>query len=160
MTSSSNHLSAYVTKNIGDGNARYLFGAGSFAGSNMLAMYLRKTTIQAYLASNPSTIDAKVYTNNISELRGYYIGNNLSNALTIKKNGIELTNNTSNLSDGFSGLPNFSIAIMCLQQSAGGFSNFDNKSLGMASIGSGLTDTQAIQQSQIVTNSQNILSRA
>ena len=156
ITTSSNNLSAYVTKNVGDGIARYVFGAGTYTSSNILAMFIRKTTIQAYLSSNSTAIDAKVYTNNITDLIGYYQGNNLSNVLSIRKDGLELSNNTSNLSDGLNGLPTFDITIMARQVISGSFGDFDNKSLGFAKISEGLTVTQLQQEAQIINFAQKM----
>jgi len=91
-----------------------------------------------------------------NQRRGFWLQNRQSSTShKILKNGIVLASNSTT---GGS-LPNTSFFLMA-QSSNGVATNYSNRNIAFSTIGSGLTDTQAIQQSQIITNAQNILNRA
>ena len=90
--------------------------------------------------------------------KGFYLTNRESStSLKLIKNGLTIASNTSSAT--LLSLPNRSIYILAENRFVG-TTNYTQRGFGFATIGAGLTDTQAIQQSQIVTNAQNILNRA
>lgn len=160
MANTSSHLSVYLTKNVTDNEVRYVIGSGTYSVSPVLSMYIRRATIQGYLCSNPTLMDDRVYTNNISDVRGLYTGNNYSSALRLFRNGRDLDDNSLNRSDGFSAISNLPIYIMAINPSAGGSPYYDNKSLGVSSIGAGFTENEMIIDAKKTIFGQKILNRA
>ena len=89
---------------------------------------------------------------------GYFISNKISNiSHTVYRNSSPI-----GFKSAISGLilPSISVKLMAFVELGFNATNFSNRRQAFTTIGAGLTDTQAQQQSQIVTNAQNILNRA
>ena len=97
--------------------------------------------------------------------KGVFISNRTSStdSKLFVNGSISATNTTANTYTSFvnMGLTNLGTTFFLLgENQEGSLVNPSPRPQQFASIGAGLTDTQAIQQSQIVTNAQNILNRA
>lgn len=91
--------------------------------------------------------------------KGYYLSSRISNTnLSFYQNSILRATNTSSLS--LLSLPTTRpLTILAESRQNSGIVNYSNRRLSLATIGNGLTDTEAIQTSNIVTFAQGILNR-
>ena len=145
----SHHISIYVGNNVGT----YSYDMGCYDGTYENMIISRYGNDLAYQSIN--TNSAFVTAPN-TDSRGYFMANRTaSNSSALYKNGIILANPATPASTS---VPNFNYGIMCTNRAIPG--GFTTRRMQLVTIGAGLTDTQAIQQSQIVTNAQNILNRA
>lgn len=125
-------------------------GCWSSFGASMVVMQ----TPQTYITGSFPYADITFPTNAI----GYRITSRTSaSRITCFANGMQ--GGTSLVTVPVNAI-SLSFSILGLNVVGGGTQNISNRGCSFATIGAGLTDQQAIQQSQIVTNSQNILNRA
>ena len=156
LTLNNTHLSIYSRTNS-DGVFCDIGAANTSAPSNAMTIYIRLNN-KLYTDAYQNSINGRIITDNFDS-KGYYISNRLSaTSFKVFKNERLLT--SINLSAGI--LPTNNIFIGALNDAAlgGSILQFSGRQYSFSTIGAGLTDTQAIQQSQIVTNAQNILNRA
>jgi len=144
LTLNNTHLSVYSTSNV----------VGSFVdigsevnGSNR---FLLSTVFSSFgpISDQYDTNGGRIIAPMV-RADGYFLGNRASSTShKVLRNGTVLASNAS--SGG--GLNSATINILRLNTVlAGGFFFYSTRQLAYASIGSGFTDTQAIQQSRIVT---------
>lgn len=108
-----------------------------------------------YIAGNSTPFaDVSVVSANSSGYR--ILSRTSSSRITMFRNGIQGTINTGTINTSAISLPFYLLA----RNSSTGAGSFSNRGCSFSTIGAGLTDTQALQQSQIVTNAQAILNRA
>jgi len=152
------HLSAYMT--ISGGNSAltaFDLGCGTLSGGivvNNLCLVLRpieNNGVRTFLNTNTG------YSNLVGGTKGYVLSSrNSSSLISVGYNGV-LTTNVASTSTS---LTSEELTLTRLNNGLGITTPINLSTYGFFSIGSGLTDTQALQQSQIVTNAQNILNRA
>lgn len=112
-----------------------------------------------FLSSNTGTQQgANMVNPPLNALLGFVSGNLKDNVATLWNKGIKLSTTLAGVAPNIQ--PNLPVYLFAQNQLGTGASAFDSKLVNFTSIGAGLTDTQAEQQSQIVTNAQLILNRA
>ena len=147
FTLNSTHLSFYSKTLAGDNGAE--FGYGNFR----------------FFLNYQGTSYADVYDTSSGRVSGLNNGNqgffiaNRSSSInnSIYKNGVLIAINTGSNS---STIPSFTSFGLFGRNSTSGAFDISNKICALSSIGAGLTDAQAIQDSEIVKNYQTILNRA
>ena len=161
LNTNSLHLSYYSRTNSASGIDRREMGCeinpyvspGSYA-----ELAIRRQSNQSFSALGTDT--GLALTTN-TDSRGYYIANrNSSTSNNLFKNGIITAASTTANSVTY---PAAYMTLFAVNFSSSATINpigFTNLECTFSTIGAGLTDTQAQQQSQIVTNAQNILNRA
>jgi hypothetical protein len=132
--------------------------------NNNGGVYLRSGGAQNIsLLRNASVISSStnsVASYTIDDSKGYFLSSktSTSNHIVLKNGVKKIITLSSNVNAQKSIIPFFIGAAKDL--TTGIISGFSNAGFSFSTIGAGLTDTQAQQQSQIVTNAQNILNRA
>ena len=92
-----------------------------------------------------------------TDSRGFFlVSRTASNAVGLYRNGALLTT----AANASTAIPTTTITISAWQQAAGVFTRYSNRQVALSSIGSGLTQAEAIAFSNIVQTYQNILGRA
>lgn len=101
--------------------------------------------------------NAAAVTPTITDSRGFFsVSRTANNLIKAFRNNVSLGTNTTNSI----GLNTNKIQLSCILESISGYrSSYDNKQLAFASIGSGLTDTEAANFYTAVQNMQITLSR-
>lgn len=131
------------------------------SGNNFLILNRHNSSFNQFnfFSTNTTSIDGVGLTSSIgtSPFLGSISGNLLSNIMSLFWQGNKV--NTNNIATTQSSLPNIPMYIG-VANNVRGVVDFDNKLINFTSIGAGLTDIQAIQQSEIVKNAQSILNRA
>jgi hypothetical protein len=149
LTLNSTHLSAYINQSGGAGNIEISAIAVQNQGLSLLTSFNGTAFSDIYNSS-----DGRISSSVSSEL-GYTIGNRFSSSShKLFRNGILLASNSTSSSTG---LPNANLELARFNNPS--LIRFSSKRFAMVTIGAGLTDKEAIQQSQIVTYSQTILGR-
>jgi len=148
-----NHLSLYV--NTSNSNSAIQLGFLESGGtSRQTFLYLRPNTTGGYTSSGAATND-QFNVSNYGSIRGYNLG--IAPSVGVRKlfqNGVQRVLSTTG-DRGTDIDVNQDLTVLGLSSAVDVVNTFQ-----FATIGAGLTDTQAIQQSQIVTNAQLILNRA
>ena len=156
LTVGNNSMSYYSTENTASTTGATEMGA-LIGGVGDTRLSVNISSIIRYISTNSTIIDGincVLYGGN----KGYTIGNISSNNITVYKNGVNLPLSTT-LNSSVGALSSMNIYINGANFN-GALLGPTHRTSGFASIGAGLTDTQALQQSQIVTNAQLILNRA
>ena len=151
LTLNNTHLSIYSRTNS-DGVFCDIGGGDENASIGSMTIYI-KISSQIYTYSYDFTNSGNIITTNTNS-SGYYISNrNSQSNFKLFKNGTEIGIKTTTRGS----LPTFSLTIGAYNTPS--IVQYSPRQYSFSSIGAGLTDTQAIQQSQIVTNAQAILNR-
>lgn len=143
------HLSCYI--NQGSPQQAFEIGA-STSTSNIIALITSWTDSKIYGAINTNSY---TISNNTFSPRGYTLVNAILNPIKLFKNGNIVQSNSLSPSTT---LTTNSILLLALNSGIT-ISQYSSKRMSFASIGSGLTDTEAIRQSNIVTQVQRHLNR-
>jgi hypothetical protein len=157
LAGTSVHYSYYSNENTTVNTGDYEMGSSVGSGSTgSVAMAIKRSNNTGFFFASgfaPNSTNRTNITN--ADATGYYIGNYLTTA-QLFKNGVNIGGNPVGL--GLNNKPNSKVFLFTRS-----LSNVpqerSNKRCAFSSIGAGLTDKQAIQQSQIVTYSQTILGR-
>jgi hypothetical protein len=160
LTNNSTHISYYSRTNIGASGADGVdIGVSGLASASFLpiAFFRSRTSDQMQTGLynyGGSTYFSPTNTNSL----GFFVGNRTSNALANAwKNGIKLETNTSTETQNITTVTrNFYLAALNLDGSA---AQFSLRQCALASIGDGLTDTQASNFYTAVQAFQTTLSR-
>jgi len=155
-------LSFYTNQNLALNSSEYVMGVSNSGtistGTNNSLIVRRSNNLSIFLASgfisSPNNrVDATVL-----DSRGLTLGTTNGVSSKMFQKGIQIGSTTSFIPSTKDTTPIYLLTAPI----DGGVSpiSITNKPCQFATIGSGLTDTQSIQQSQIVTNAQNILNRA
>lgn len=154
LTYTSSHVSVYVRENI-YGNQRNI-EIGSYVGTpnRLIGIY---TNYIDNLDLDIGNFDVSRITVGNSDSRGYYIGTRTANnLLRAYRNGSTVGSNTTNDTVG---LPTNAITYSAVLVGAS-YVQYSNKQLAFATIGDGLTDTDATNLYNIVDVYQKRLGRA
>jgi hypothetical protein len=145
------HYSVY-SRTTGDTNSRIEIGAHGTTTANTTGLGLREGGFATvYIGS--SSQEARL-TN--ADGQGFYVGSRTSSTvLEIYKNGSSLNTLTSANSGT---APSTNVGI-CARKTSGGAALHSNRNLAFASIGSGLTDTEAANFTTAVETFQDALAR-
>lgn len=151
------HLSYYTNQNLATGALEYVMGAsnGGLSSNHNNSLIIRRSNNSSiFLATGFATSPNNRADATVNDSRGLTIGTCVTNAKIFQR-GVFISTNTA-----FT--PNvkatFSIFLFGYNTS-GSLDLPTNKPCQFSSIGSGLTDTEAIRQSNIVTQVQRHLSR-
>ena len=132
-------------------------GVGGSLGENSQSLYIRRPDNTAAFDSGNSSSSNRIIFSTFNGL-GFYNGSVTSqNSRKYYKNGIIEAINSNSLTQQFSGNNIFIAAYN--QYNAGGASFFSNKQTAFASIGDGLTDTEAANYYTAVQAFQTTLGR-
>lgn len=151
------HLSTYSRTQIIQSSA-HRTEIGAYDGTNFTGISQQYDGFGKFFAAGPNnasyqlpvpgTIASAVTT-------GLQIGNRLSNVMKVFQNGTEVASkNVTN-----SSLSTNSFFIGAYKNQSGGYADYSNRQLAFASIGDGLTDTDALNFYNIVQRYQTNLSR-
>lgn len=151
------HLSTYSRTQIIN-NTNFRFEIGAYDGTNFTGISQQYDNLGKFFGAGinnssyqiivPNTVSSAVTT-------GLQIGNRLSNVMKVFQNGTELSNkNVTN-----SSLSTNSFFIGAYKNLSSGYSDYSNRQLAFASIGDGLTDTDATNFYNAVQNYQTTLGR-
>ena len=149
------HISVYSRTNQADFNWDIAASNVISSQSQYLGMYLRGTNDLFYVLANvpQSGVSSSTISNNDS--RGLFIANRTaSNSLKGFKNNVKLLDNSTN-SQAIMNIPLFILAA----NNGGTASSYSTRQLSFASIGDGLTDTEAANFYTAVQAYQTTLSR-
>jgi len=155
LTFDTTHIS-YYSRTQSATSASTTFGVSDGTFTNQFRIILRRTSDAAFFISSDSVNGVLTYT--ITNSQGFFIGN--SNGTNIRKfirNNSILTPNT-NSAIGTGILPSFNFYLGCVN-AANAASQFDDKECAFASVGDGLTDTEASNLYTAVQAFQTTLNR-
>lgn len=156
LTIGNTHLSVYINSNDAVSNVSSSLRV-STSGSDLGIITKRQNgNINSIQPTNNTVFTNFNVTPSPFSAIGYYIGQNNSTEHSFYYNGFKLTPTTTQ-QQNFA-LPNLPLFLMA-QSNNGAAQGFDVKTIPFASIGSSLTDQQAISSSQVITYSQGILNR-
>jgi hypothetical protein len=156
------HMSMYFNENSTLGNEYDMGASNSQTGQlGITALTVRRSSNTGFYTSTGFSANATNRTNiSNTDSRGYYIGNFLTTN-QVWKNGQNIGQAPTAITT--TNKPNQDINLFCIgtRDVSGNVIQqlYSNKRVALVTIGAGLTDKQAIQQSQIVTYSQTILGR-
>jgi hypothetical protein len=151
----SGHLSIYATTNQLLNDSRDI-GANN-TNLNFQLCAIRAFNGQGFASIGASTVFAGSVITNYNA-KGIYISNrNSSTSMSFWRQGVKLSERTESFTYT-SGATTNPIIIGGTTNGAS-FVTFSNRAYGIATIGDGFTDIEAIQTSQIVTFAQGILNR-
>jgi len=154
LTTRNNHISIYL-KSVGTSNSAHILGATNASSTTSTILLINRPNGTTFLSASSSNYQA--VTNIQTILTGYFLGNSTSVNIYLYKNSTDIT--TARIIGSATLLPSVTIIIGGSKTTAG-IGSYSQITTPFSTIGSGLTDQQAIQQSQIVTNAQLILNRA
>jgi hypothetical protein len=153
LITDNNHLSLYVNTNISNVAIQLGF-LEAILPSRQSFLYLRTNAASGYTSSGAGLND-QFNVSNYGSIKGYNLGNTPSVGVRqLYNNGIKKVE-TSTADRGTNIDVNTALTFLSVGSSTDIVNTFQ-----FTSIGAGLTELQATQQSQIVTNAQNILNRA
>jgi len=155
LTTRDNHLSIYL-KSVNASTTHHIIGASNSSISTSQILLISRTGVSTFLSSSNSNYQA--FNSNQTNLTGYLVGNSNSTNIFLYKNGTEITG--GRVVGSSTVFPNLTLVISASKNTVSGVVQHSAITTPFSTIGAGLTDTQAQQQSQIVTNAQNILNRA
>lgn len=168
LSVTSTHVGVYVrTSAVSTTNFPYIFGVSNnsvLTTEPLFALALRNqesSTLKAFASTNSTTNDVAINTSfGLTPVLGFTLGNCFGGNLSLNNKGENITNSfSSNIS---STLPNGNATIgtfFDINTNSPGSASYDNKQINYLSVGDGLTDTQIIQLSHLVTYSQTTLQR-
>lgn len=145
------HVSAYINQGLSESR----FDIGVAIGSNTAITALISSYSGSRIYGAISSSSYAISSDTFSPI-GMTIVSSIFSEIMIYKNDKRV--NSNSVSPSSSILANYPIYLLALN-TAGLTSMFSTKRMSFASIGSGLTDQQAIQTSNVVTYSQGILNR-
>jgi hypothetical protein len=156
LTQNSTHLSYYSRTNIAN---QFQFEIGCF---NLAALGLGSSSFSISYASPSNSFRLRVSTATpttnytVTDTRGFFVGNRTNATQQKIYNAGALVNTFSANSDGLSTIQ---MALAANRISAGALGDYSSKQCAFASIGDGLTDTQASDFYTAVQAFQTTLSR-
>lgn len=154
LTAANHHISLYSRTNIS--GEVYDIGSGDAAGSYLLDLYLRRSGDTAGYDAGYYTTNRNTFSNNNST--GHFIGSTIVNTESkYYKNGIN--QNTKSINSGFLVLPSGNIYLGGFNEYTSSTIYFSSKQIAFASLGDGLTDTEAANFYTAVQAFQTTLSR-
>ena len=151
-----NHLSYYSTENTASTSGATEMGA-LIGGIGDIRLQINANGITRFLSTNPTIIDG-INCTLYGSIKGYNIGNILSNSISVYKNSVNLPVQ-STLNSNVSSLTALPIYLNAANFN-GALLSPSHRTCGFATIGSGLTDTIATTSSHHITVAQSILNRA
>ena len=158
LTVDNNHMSSYVTQNVA---GTYLMGAIDDTTNQFqnLTLANRIGSIGIFGSTGAGNAD-RILTIASSNITGFNLGSKNGSALyQLNKQQFLTITTTQDLGSNI--LPTFSIWIGGLQRQIVSPNPYASaNTFNFSSVGGAISTTQAIQQSQIVTNAQAILNRA
>lgn len=133
------HLSYYSNSNTQKA-FEYVMGCGDGVGS--LSMILRRNTnLQLFNSDNPSASYTIAYNTSQTNGSGYFVGTQQASTIKLfRQNVLEVSNTTASM--GY-GLTNKQIVIGAINNNNTSVIGFTDKTCSLATIGDGLTDTEA-----------------
>jgi len=153
LGNSSLSVSVYSTKDTAETGTKILIGAINTTDLSIISIGMT-FSVEITLSNNAGQDYSNVTKR--ADNKGY----------ALAKTGVGVNSSTyNNRLSAFTAKFNSSLSsddfvYILARNQAGSATNASSKSLGFAHLGSGFTDIQAIQQSQIISNAQNILNRA
>ena len=153
FNANSNHVSAYSRTNIASGTTPYFMGVTN-ATTHGFQILSARNSLGNFLYENGSQVISLSNTNTT----GFYLGTSTSSTSAKSyKNGVNVgTSTTSQIRTMFA----TSVLLSVAKKSDGTiFGGYDNKQLAFASLGDGLTDTEASNLYTAVQAYQTTLSR-
>ena len=153
LITDNNHLSLYVNTNISN-IAIQLGFLEAVLPSRQSFLYLRPSAASGYTSSGAGLND-QFNVSNYGSIKGYNLGNTPSVGVReLYNNGVKKVQ-TSTADRGTNIDVNTALTFLSVGSSTDIVNTFQ-----FASIGAGFTESQSLQQSQIIGNAQNILNRA
>jgi hypothetical protein len=154
------HLSFYITGGTGLGSSpNVTMGARGNNNGDLTnfetVLYHRSTT--AFFIAGGEGFSGNFTGGSNTFSKGYLLGNSFATKVQLYKKGAKFSEGTISAS-GFASNGNIFLGTISVNTNTP-LSAYQNVRLGIATVGAGFTDKQAIQQSQIVTYSQTILGR-
>lgn len=149
LSLNSSHISYYSRSNVAENV--YDMGAGTDPVA-YLAFNSQNSLNTSRALVNDGTVDTVANTNS----QGFYIANRTASNV---KNFFKNNTKTINVSTASGNLVNLNLAIMALRTGVSSVSSFNTKQCAFASIGDGLTDTEASNFYTAVQAYQTTLSR-
>jgi hypothetical protein len=151
LTYNNNHLSYYSrTSTAYD---FYDMGSGTVGNTDMLSLWIRRTANTSGYDSGAVSTNRLTVTN--TDGKGFYNNTAPSTTAKIFKNGSSIASKTNSASS----ISNINVQIGAFLESGGFGYSYGNKQCAFASIGNGLTDTEAANFYTAVQAYQTTLSR-
>lgn len=147
------HLSYYSRSNLAPGTLRCSIGSYNASFTSAHQIIIRANTNDTFFGVINAGVSANVL--NINTQGHYIASRTASNVLNIHKNGILLATNNALITS----IPNDQPLYIAARRDGLGITGYDNKETAFASIGDGLTDTEAANLYTTVQAFQTTLGR-
>ena len=157
----STNVSTYIKSSPANARSTIMLGANDNGGSKFF--YLKNSSAavnstKIYLSTNSGTTQGvNMVSPPLNALLGYFAGNLKSNVASLWNGSKKLSTTNAPLSSNTQ--PNLPIYVFAQNQLGVGAVSFDTKLINYLSIGAGLTETKAIQLSNLVYYMQGIKNR-
>jgi hypothetical protein len=160
LTLNSNHISVYSRTNVAESKIDFGIQDDSVTGVDFRRFYLSTRNLSNNFVAAITCLDANRISSSNTDARGFYLGSRISNtSLKGYKNGTLQQTNT--VSGGASQATDFTAlgGLTYKNDVSTSVINYSSKQLAFASIGDGLTDTEAANFYTAVQNFNTALAR-